>query len=47
MTSGHHGPYGPGYTRTTMAITKGSDGVTFSESLKIVSVRIALCNSSA
>ena len=26
MTSSHHGPYGLGYTRATMAVTVGSDG---------------------
>ena len=25
MTSSHHGPYGQGYTRATMAYTEGSD----------------------
>ena len=45
MTSSPHGPYGLGYTRTTMVITKGSDGATPSKSLKIISVRIVLCNS--
>ena len=24
MTSSHHGPYGPGYTRATMVTTEGS-----------------------
>jgi hypothetical protein len=47
MTSSPHGPYGLGYTRATMAVTAGSDGVTRSQSRKAVSVRIALCNSSA
>ncbi len=47
MTSSPHGPYGLGYTRATMAVTAGSDGVTPSQSRKAVSVRIALCNSSA
>ena len=27
MTSNHHAPYDLGYTRATMAITKGSQGV--------------------
>ena len=34
MTSSPHGPYGLGYTRTTMVVTTGSDGVTLSESSK-------------
>ena len=34
MTSNHHGPYGLGYTRATMAITKSSELVTVSESQK-------------
>ena len=34
MTSNHHAPYGLGYTRATMAHTKGSEGVSRSESQK-------------
>ena len=34
MTSNHHGPYGLGYTRATMAITKSSNTVMWSESQK-------------
>ena len=34
MTSSPHGPYGLGYTRTTMASTKGSDLAIGSESRK-------------
>ncbi len=34
MTSSHHGPYVQGYTRTTMAGTKGSEPVRGSESQK-------------
>ena len=34
MTSNHHGPYVLGHTRATMAITKSSDMVTWSESHK-------------
>ena len=34
MTSNHHGPYVLGHTRATMAITKSSDTVTWSESHK-------------
>ena len=34
MTSNHHAPYGLGYTRATMASTKGSKRVTLSESQK-------------
>ena len=45
MTSSPHGPYGPGYTRDTMVTTKGSEGAIWSKSLKVTSVRIALCNS--
>ena len=45
MTSSPHDPYGLGYTRVTMAITKSSNDASRSESLKIVSVRIVLCNS--
>ena len=47
MTSSPHGPYGLGHTRATMAVTVGSKGATLSKSQKAVSVRIALCNSSA
>ena len=35
MTSNHHAPYDLGYTRTTMAYTKGSDLVTVSKSHKV------------
>lgn len=34
MTSSHHGPYAQGYTRTTMAGTKGSEPARGSESQK-------------
>ena len=34
MTSNHHGPYVLGYTRATMAITKSSEIVRWSESHK-------------
>lgn len=47
MTSSPHGPYGLGYTRATMAVTKGCKGATWSQSQKTVSVRIVLCNSRA
>ena len=33
-TSNHHAPYGLGYTRATMARTKGSDGATPSQPQK-------------
>ena len=33
-TSNHHAPYVLGYTRATMAVTKGSETVTLSESHK-------------
>ncbi len=32
MTSSHHGPYVPGYTRATMVGTMGSDAARWSES---------------
>ncbi len=47
MTSSPHGPYGLGYTRATMAVTEGREGVTLGQSQKAVSVRIVLCNSRA
>ena len=31
MTSNHHAPYGLGYTRATMAVTKGGERATESE----------------
>ncbi len=34
MTSSHHGPYVPGYTRATMAGTEGSNAARWSESQK-------------
>ena len=34
MTSNHHAPYGLGYTRATMAQTKGSEAVRQSETQK-------------
>ncbi len=34
MTSSPHGPYGRGYTRTTMAITKGCNIARWSQSQK-------------
>src|SRR5690554_5127291 len=34
MTSGHHGPYGQGYTRATMARTEGCQLARASQSLK-------------
>ncbi len=34
MTSSHHGPYGLGYTRATMAGTEGREAVTWSQSQK-------------
>ena len=34
MTSSHHGPYVPGYTRATMAGTDGCEAVRWSESQK-------------
>ncbi len=34
MTSSHHGPYGQGYTRTTMVGTEGSKTARWSQSQK-------------
>ena len=34
MTSSHHGPYGQGYTRTTMGRTEGCDPARGSQSQK-------------
>ena len=34
MTSSHHGPYAPGYTRATMAGTKGCEPARGSQSQK-------------
>ena len=34
-TSNHHAPYAPGYTRTTMVKTKGSEGASRSKTHKI------------
>ncbi len=34
MTSSHHGPYGLGYTRATMAGTESCEAVTWSQSQK-------------
>ena len=34
MTSSPHGPYGLGYTRVTMGVTKSSEAVTWSQSQK-------------
>ncbi len=42
MTSSPHGPYKVGYTRATMATTEGCNPARGSQSLKVVSVRIAL-----
>ena len=36
MTSNHHAPYDLGYTRTTMANTKGSEAARLSETHKTV-----------
>ena len=40
MTSNHHALYVLGYTRTTMAVTEGSEPVMVSETRKAVTVRI-------
>ena len=34
MTSSHHGPYGQGYTRATMAGTEGGESASWSQSQK-------------
>ena len=34
MTSGHHGPYGQGYTRATMGRTEGREAARWSQSFK-------------
>ena len=34
MTSSHHGPYGQGYTRATMAGTEGGEAARWSKSQK-------------
>ncbi len=34
MTSSHHGPYGQGYTRTTMGCTEGCKAARWSQSQK-------------
>ena len=47
MTSSPHGPYAWGYTRATMAGTKGSEAETWSKSKKPVPVRIEVCNSTS
>ncbi len=45
MTSNHHGPYVLGYTRATMVYTESSQLATVSESIKYITVRIGVCNS--
>ena len=40
MTSNHHALYVLGYTRTTMAVTEGSEPEMVSETRKAVTVRI-------
>ena len=45
MTSNHHGPYVLGHTRATMAGTESSHVARRSESIKPVTVRIGVCNS--
>ena len=47
MRSSRHGPYELGYTRNTMVISMGSNGVNRSKSLKITLVQIVGCNSPA
>ncbi len=38
MTSSHHGPYGQGYTRTTMVGTEGCKPATVSPQISIAAV---------
>ena len=45
MTSNHHGPYVLGHTRATMVGTESSHVARRSESIKPVTVRIGVCNS--
>ena len=45
MTSNHHGPYVLGYTRATMVGTESSQCASMSKSIKPISVRIGVCNS--
>ncbi len=45
MTSNHHGPYVLGYTRATMVYTESSQLATVSESIKYITVRIGVSNS--
>ena len=47
MTSNHHGPYVLGYTRATMVGTESSHFARRSESTNPITVRIAVCNSTA
>jgi hypothetical protein len=48
MTSNHHALYVPGYTRTTMAVTTGSEAARRGANpTKAAPVRIAGCNSPA
>ena len=42
--SGLHGLYRLGYIRATMVITKRSDFVRISKTLKIILVQIVFCN---
>ena len=44
-TSNHHGPYVLGHTRATMVGTEGSHPARGSGSIKPISVRIGVCNS--
>ena len=47
MTSNHHAPYVYGYRRAIMADTIRSNTVRWSKSIKSVSVRIEVCNSTS
>ena len=47
MTSNHHGPYVLGHTRATMVGTEGSYPARGCESSNPITVRIAVCNSTA
>lgn len=45
MTSSRHDPYKLGYTRVTIVTTTRSKNVSWSKPLKVILVRIILCNS--
>ena len=45
MTSSHYDPYAQGYTHVTMVNTESREGVIRNQSLKLILVRIIVCNS--